>query len=401
MCAATSGYQAGTETNDTEISYAIETTWGTAPAVAFQAIRYTSESMTQNRTRQRPSEITATREASQGVTTQNTASGTINFALQNSTHDEFFAMTLQNEWQAAQAINGASGDITMTVSGGVVTLTSTTTAKFANISALQWIRILGFTATADNGWWFVSVKGSNASLTLTGPNSGTASTETPATTAAKVRASTIKNSTVFRSMFIQKKLSSTLYLTYPGAYPTQMTVTGALGAYGTGTINLSAKSETKATTNGSTGAVTAAPTGRVIDPVAGFVGIFWNEAAIGAGIDRFTLTLDNAGGASEFAMGSTAAQGILGGTFTASATFRAYFKDFTEYNLYAAETQGRLAFIVKDPAGASYAFTLLAAVLSESRIVAGGPGQPVYAEFTAEGGPSGSGTLVIDRMAAS
>src|SRR5450755_1746237 len=78
---ATAGYQAGLETNATQISYGVETTWGTAPAVQFQAIRYTSETLAYAKTRQRPAEITGTREAAQGVTTQQQASGTINYAF--------------------------------------------------------------------------------------------------------------------------------------------------------------------------------------------------------------------------------------------------------------------------------------------------------------------------------
>ena len=64
---ATAGYQAGVETNQTRISYAVEATWGIAPAIPFQAIRYMSDTLAETKTRQRPSEINITREASQAV----------------------------------------------------------------------------------------------------------------------------------------------------------------------------------------------------------------------------------------------------------------------------------------------------------------------------------------------
>ena len=72
---ATTGYNAGIETNSTQMSYAVETAFcggnvntPTAPAVAFKALRYVSENMSGSKNRQRPNEINITREATQAVT---------------------------------------------------------------------------------------------------------------------------------------------------------------------------------------------------------------------------------------------------------------------------------------------------------------------------------------------
>lgn len=395
--AATSGTAAGVETSATELSYIVETAWGVAPASAFTAIRYTSESLSAAKTRQRPSEITGTREAAQGVTTQQQATGTINYALSYGTFDDFFAVCAQNEWGAATTISGAAADITITNTAGTVTLTSGTSGKFNLVTALSWIRLSGFTTTANNGFWFVSIKTSGTSLTLKGPN--TAVTETPSLTAATVKLSTLANGTTFRTMYIQEQLSSTMFLVYGGSYVSRMTLQGGNGAFLAGAMDIVAKSEAKGTSNASTGAVVAAPTGRVFDPIAGWVGVFWNEAAFGTGIDNFTLTLTNTGASTEFAMGSASAAGILGGIFEAAATVRTYFKDFTQYDLFQGESTGRFAIICKDPSGNAYAFTFLQAVLLV-KLSIGGPGQPVWADVTVEAGPTTGGTFVMDRLAA-
>lgn len=397
---ATSGYQAAIETNATQISYGLETAWAVVPAVQFQAIRYTSETLAGTITRQRPSEISNTREAAQSVTTQVTAGGTINFAMSNLTYDDFFASCLQNPWGSTVAINGVGADISITNGSPATILTSTTSGKFNSIVANSWIRLLGFSNAANNGWWWVSVKTSGQSLTLTGPNVSVA--ETPTGTSAKVRSCTVKNGTTFQSLFIQQQFASDKFQTFAGAYPSRITINGGLGNYMTGAIDIVAQAEDTTDTNQSTGSILAAPLGRVIDPVGGFVGMFINEASITTGVDRFTITMENTGAASEFAMGSAEAQGILTGTFTASGSFRCFFKDFTYYDLYKNSTQVRLAFIVKDSDGASYAFTFLNAVLNGSLEI-GGPGQACYANFTVEGGPdsNGNGTLIIDRLAAS
>ena len=138
---ATAGYQAGVEANQTRISYAVEATWGVAPAVAFKAIRYMSDTLAETKTRQRPSEINITREATQAVTTQQTAGGTINYALSYQTFDDFFSVVLQRDWQAFQTINGIAGDITLTNTGGVVVLSSTLATKFATLAQGTWIKI--------------------------------------------------------------------------------------------------------------------------------------------------------------------------------------------------------------------------------------------------------------------
>lgn len=395
--AATTGLAAGVETSATQLSFIVETAWGVAPASAFTAIRYTSESLGAAKTRQRPAEISGTREAAQGVTTQQQATGTINYALSYGTFDEFFAVCMQNEWGAATTVVGVAADITITNTAGVFTLTSGTGGKFSAVTALTWIRLSGFTNTANNGFWFVSVKTSATSLTLKGPN--TVVTETPSLALATVKFSSTRNDTTFRTLYIQEQLASNMFLVYAGSYVSRMTLQGGAGAFLAGAIDIVAKSEAKGTSNASTGAVTAAPTGRVFDPIAGWEGVYWNEAAFGSAIDNFSLTMTNTGASTEFAMGSASAAGILGGIFEVAATVRTYFKDFTQYDLFQGETTGRFAIICKDPSGNAYAFTFLQAVLSV-KLSVGGPGQPVWADVAVEAGPTTGGTFVMDRLAA-
>lgn len=397
--AATAGYQAGSETNQTIISYGMEATWGTKPAVAFQAIRYTGETLSLNKTRARPSEINATREVSQAVTTQQIAQGSVNIALSFATFDDWFSIALNQDFQALQVINGIAGDITFTTSGKV--LSSTLTTKFANIAVGQWIQLLGFTNTSNNGVWYVNAKADNSHLSLTSPRAVT--TETPALTAAKVRASVAINGSTFKSMWMQNQLiSAANYLEYPGAYVSRATLQGSIGNLLTGSFDIIAQNETTATSNQSTGAVTAAPTGPVNDPAVNFRNVLWNQAALSSGVDQFSLTIENTGAAAEFALGNVGAAGMLAGTFQATGSFRAFFKTFTEYNLFANETQGNLAFISGDGAGNAYVFSFTNAGLSAASVDSAGPGQAVYATFNIEGNPqSAGGTFQIDRLAGS
>ena len=397
---ATTSYQAGTEANAAQISYGIEATYGTAPATAFQAIRITGESLTDTKQRSRPSEINTTRESSAAVTTQESAGGAINYALSYATFDDLIASNLNADWQAPVVIASVAGDIALTnTSATAATLISTTAAKFASVKAGQWIRLLGFTNAANNGFYRVASVVSSQSLVLTSLVATV--TETPAGTAAQVRAQTIQNGTTFKSLFLQKKLAAALWLQYAGAYISSWSLSGGIGQFLTGTFNVLAKSETNATVDASTGGVTAAPTGKVIDPIGGFVGVLQSETALPAVVDSWSITSTNVGAALEFGMGSSAAAGVLAGMAEVTGTIKMYFRDFSLYTKFKAETTGPLEFIVQDAAKNAYVITLLNAYLCNPQINAGGPNQPVYATFTVEGNPQAAGgTIQVDKLPA-
>lgn len=394
--AATTGFEAGIQANDVLMSYGIESTWGTAPDSAFQAIRFTSEDLSGTKTRARPQEINTTQEVSAAVTTQETASGQVAFALSYGTYDGFISVLMRNDWQATQSIAGIAGDITIT--SGTKVLSSTLASKFTAISQGQWIKLSGFTNAGNNGYWFVETKTDDKTLVLSG--TGTITTETPAGTVANVQASTLLNGTQFKSLFIQKKLSASLYLTYPGSFVSQGTISGAVGQFLNGSFQILAKSETSATSGSDNGTVTAAPTGTVNNPVGNFVGVLLDEASIGS-VDQFTVQIAANGAAQDFAMGSASAAGIRPGQIMVSGSFRTYFADFTLYTKFTNETAGRLAFISEDGAGNAYVITVPSATLMNPKIVAGGVNQPVYAQFNIEGNPmSTGGSIRFDRLAA-
>ena len=414
---ATANYQAGVETNQTRISYALETSWGVKPAIQFRAIRYMSDTLAETKTRQRPSEINITREASQAVTTQQTAGGTINYAMSYGVYDDFLQIVMQQDWQAFQVINSVgatTGDITLTVTGtgaaAAVQLTSTTANKFANVAVGSWIKLYGFllgsdtrttppTPGANSGFWYVLAKPNATTLSLAGPQRTYSATETPNGTTAHLRCSSMMNSTVFKSMYMQQMLSSNMWLVYPGAYVTRLTLSGSVGNFFTGAIDIVAKDEDDQTADSGTGALIPAPGAIVMDPVSGFVGCFWNGEPMVGSLDQMAITLENTTAAPEYALGNKLSVGILSGTFQATGTFRMYFNDFTNYNLFQNETSGVLSFIIQGNTGNAYAFTFPNAVLLQ-KMNAAGPGQPVYAEITFEGNPqAGGGTCIIDRLA--
>lgn len=94
----TAGYAAGAATNDTVVSYALEPTFGVAPAATYQFLRLTGESFRPRKTRARPDEINPRAEVSQAVTTQEACSGTLSGALSTGTYDGLLAGVMGNDF---------------------------------------------------------------------------------------------------------------------------------------------------------------------------------------------------------------------------------------------------------------------------------------------------------------
>jgi hypothetical protein len=391
------------DTNASQLSYGVETVWGTAPSTTFNAIRYTSENLSMTKTRNRPTEINANREATQAVTTALQAGGTIGYALSYQTYDDFLASAINTTWSALVTVAGVAADIVLTnVSPTQCTITTATAGKFTNITQGNWIRTLGFVSNAgqNNQIMYVLTKASATSLTLT--TTSATVTETPTGTLAQIRQRNIRNSTSFTSFYLQQKYAAALWLRYAGAYVSGMTITGGVGQYLSGTITLLAQSEASSTTTADTGGITAAPGGTVMNPVGGFGGVFFNETSVGI-VDSFTINIASPGAALEYGMGSASAQGLLQGNLEVTGSMKIYFQNFTLYSNFINETQGRVSIIAKDAAGQAYVIQLLNAFLSNPKIDAGGPNQPVYATFDLEGNPTaatGVNTISIDELPA-
>lgn len=385
---ATTGYQAGLDANDVELSYAPEATWGDKPTVAFQGIRFTGESFSGSKTRDRPKEVNFSGQASAAITTKETATAGLNFALSFGTYDDMLAGLFNGAWSTALEISGT--DISATADG----LASVTAGKFDTVSVGQWIKVAGFTAAADNGLFRVTAK-TGTSVTVQGGMTVEAAGDD-----VSVHGSTLKNGTVFTSFFFQKKLTPTQYLTYPGTYLTGGNINAGVGQFMQGDFSGVAKAEEKAAASSSTGAVIVAPAGRVLDTVTGVKSLLMDGAPVGAVVDTINIQIQKDGADAQYGVGSAQARGVTKGTLTVSGSLKTYFKDFTLYDRFKSETASALSYITQDDIGNAYVVTLPAATIMNPKIVAGGPGQPVMAEFTLEGNPHPTlgWTVQIDRF---
>ncbi len=400
-------YQAALESTNTALSYAMEATWTTAPATTFQSVRLISESLSHKKTRIRPPEVRGDRQSAAALTSQEAASGTIvmpvysSEAGRNNGFDDFMMALLGGDPQLPTNIGGVGGDITLTSAG---VLSSATANKFSLIWPGQIIKLLGFSTASNNTFARVVAVNSAQNLTLA-PMYGTFTTETPAGAAVNIFFNALKNGTAFKSIYGQQRLdnSYTKWFRYPGMYPTKGTLSLTLGQFMQASFDMAVQQEQKGTVDMSAGGVVLPPTTRVFDPVNGFRGAFWNDQPIAAGLNSCGLDLSNEGAAAEYFLGSALAQGMLGGTFMASAKMDLAFRDFTYYDLFRAETAGAFSVRYGDQAGNSYFITLPNAVLLfDDGANMTGPNKMLMSSVTVEASPDAvsGATIIVNKFPA-
>lgn len=388
---ATSAFQAGVDTTGTQISYAIEATWGTLPAVQFRALRIMSEGLRGQKTRSRPDEIRLDRQASAGVTTAESAGGPISFALSYGTYDDLLATLMGADWSAPLSIT--AGTLAVAAPG---TITHGTASALAGVEVGQWVRLSGFTNPANN---VVAQVLTNTGTVMTVATAAPMVTEAASTGRSIATNGGLKNGAQVQTLYVQKRFASNLWTRYPGSYVNSATLQATQGQFLQGSMELIASREINNTADASTGAIIAAPTGRVMDPVAGVIGFVAN-GAVQPRCTAFSIQMQNSGAAMQYALGSAAAQGMMPGVFTASGSATLYFANFDLYARFLAETQEILGFSARDAAGATYGISIPAGNLMNPQITAGGPGQAVMAVFEIECNPHPTlgHTLRIDRM---
>ena len=416
------GFNAGLDSSDTVVRYGEEVTWDTAPAIAFQEVRLTGESFSEQKTRTRPEEIKADGFVSHALTTQVQATGGLNFALSFGTYDDLLGGLLNSTFAADLAINSTvtTGVITVHDSAGTPLtnlggsgFASNEAGMFDNVIAGQWIRVSGYATNPGNNGLFrvTAVDGPNVEIQVSdtaGAGAGLVDAEVSTGSEVYIQGGNLRNGTSFRSFFFEKQLSASLFLVYSGSYISDGNLTAQVGGFLEGTFNFLCASEdlgaSSGTTTSGTGPAVAAPVGRVIDTVAGFSQLEQNDVAIAAVVQGISWTVTKNNARAQYGLGAAEAQGMARGTIDVSGTMSVYFTDFTLYNLYKAETDQIISFAALDNTGAGYIFTLPGATLMNPTIVAGGPDTDVVSDFELEGN-EGTGDFVgvimqIDRIPA-
>lgn len=391
---ATTDYAAAIDTGDIIMGYGPEAVWSVLPTLVFQDIRLDSEGFSASKSRTRPNEINPDGQASAAITTKEESTGSLNFSVSAGTHNDLVAASIGGVFTTPVAVAeitiAAVADGFTDSGSGFVT---------AGIAVGQMIKVSGFLDSTIDSIYRVDSLAAGAITTTPVPLATEVAGETIA-----IGGSMCRNGVVFQSFHFQKELSSVLYMVYPGAWPTGGSFDVGVGDYLKGTLAFLNKDETTAIADSSTGPHDPAPTGDVIDSVGGIGVIYRNGAAISAIIQKIGAKWTKEGARAQYGIGSAAAQGMGKGKLLVTGSLSSYFKDFSLYDEFKAETTGPIWFSALDANGKGYVITFCSASIMNPKVTAGGANQDVMADFEIEGEPGdlvmyGGKTVQIDYFA--
>lgn len=247
-----------------------------------------------------------------------------------------------------------------------------------------------------------------------------------------IRGSYVRNGISFQSFTFEKQLSTAASsagyqaLRYTGCFPNDGGFDVGVGDYMKCSMNFINSTQTKAT-SALSGAIYNDPVNTVvIDSIKG-IGTVWRgsdtgttagvPAAVSATVQKIGVKWTKEGAAAQYGIGSAAALGVRPGKITVSGSFSTYFKDFTLYDQFITEVSGPILYsacdgrLVGTTANAitssefnttrGYYITVCNATIMNPKVVAGGPGQDLMADFELEGNPDvtsmyGGRTVQID-----
>ena len=396
------------------------TSWGITP---YQRLRLTSEEFASTKTRTRPAEINADGQASQALTTQVEATGSLGFGLSAETYDDFLVAAINGAYfeprvEYRQANNAEQYTVAAGSVAGTHTIVSdrnSTDWQALGFLAGRYIYIRGSMKEDLNGVWrLIGVATGSLTIHGSGRTLAAGQEDTGARTEITMGGRT-RNGVNITTFNVIKGLGEDsggddLLLGYPGSYINEMTLDVAIGGFVSGSFEFLASKEQKLADHpAASGTLRDAPSGRIIDTVSGVRQFAYNNQQLDGTLydtilQSMSLTVSKEGARSQYGIGSSDSRGLGRGTLSVSGDFSTYFRNFALYDLFVSESGGIFEIVLQDDQGEGYVFTLPNVTLVNPSITAGGPDTDLVAEFELEGNPGAliTGddpfTIQIDRI---
>lgn len=155
------------DSNQIQVSYTRESTWGTTPSSDFEAFPITGGAMAYGVETVRSQTVRSDAQLADSKRVGISPTANYDFELAAQTYDDFMRSAVRSDadWSTSASVSAAT-DIAAANSGNVFT-SSSTDFTASNIAKGQWIYVSGFTTAGNNGWFKVSTIAAN-SLAVTG-----------------------------------------------------------------------------------------------------------------------------------------------------------------------------------------------------------------------------------------
>lgn len=384
------------DTARSQLYYLEEVTWGTTPAAALKAMRFTGESLNFDISTTQSKEIRADRQITDLIRTDAEPGGNVNFEWSYGAPDDLMAGAFFNAWQT---LINLSGSTYAAVAGSPDSFTDSSNGFVAaGLKAGQWIKTSGFTNANNNGYFQILTVAAGT-ITVKGE---TGLVNESAAAGRTIKAATLRNGTTLKSFSMEVAFADvTKFKSFTGMRVNTMDLSLTVGEIMTGVFGVMGKSAVLGSATIGTGGPTAAPTNDVLNAVNNVAYMMEGGSLFAGKLKEFTLNLNN-NLRSQKAVGVLGNVGIGTGRAVVTGKITAYFEgaanDF--YTKYLAGTETSLSFRLTDAAGNPYILTLPRVKLTKGELTAGAADQDVMAslDFQALRHPTYDMTIQLDRF---
>jgi hypothetical protein len=393
------------EANRAQLLYVAESAWGVTPTgpPTLTVVRRTGGSFSQNPAHSTSAEVRADRQLADLVRTGIAPTGSIDFEMSFSSHDDLLEGVFLDTWSTAAKTTSAS-NFNVVASTGAMTLT----AAFTNIVVDQWFEVQGSASPGNNGWHRVKTRADANGVTVY-DTSGLVDATNEDAVVVKTDGM-LRAGTTFKSFTFEEEYQdvSQAFMTYRGQTIGSMTLNVAPGSLLTGTfgdmmggvpIGSTDDAVDRPTATVGDGTPTAAGTDPIMNAVDHVADVREGDVVTSMLISGLTFTLNNS--LREIpVVAHLGPADINPGTIQVTGQISAYLgtNALTVIDKMLADTPSRHSFRLVDANGSCYVFTV------PSLKYTGGPPEmgtldtdvPVNLAFT--GSTSGGVQFQVDRF---
>lgn len=348
------------EANRESLGFIAESTFGTNPGGTKQLLNFTSTTLGMSSDTTQSNFIRADTNRAGTIRTGVNPGGNIGIELQYGGYDSFFEAVLRGAFATALSasavtISAASADNSFNGSGG---------SEFTNAVVGQWVRVAGFATAANNGYFRVTSKPTNAKIIVAG---GTLVNES-AGPAVTVKGSLLANGTTQKSFTIERHFQDiSKYILLAGQRVSEVALNFNTADIAGGSISFLGANVAAASGSSGFSGSTAAATTQSMNTVNHIKKIFIDNVVSSADFTSLDLTISTNAEAVR-RLGSLTAANVRQGSIGVSGNIGVYFEDTTFLDKNYNFTSLDMALVIEDDAGNAYVFHL-----PEAHLLSGNP----------------------------